>query len=175
MPDFHLSWDSIVSIVISSVIIYLAVILCTRLYGIRSFSKISSFDFATTIAIGSVMAATIVSREPNLLPGLLAVAILFALQTIVGILRNRSDRLQRLVDNEPVLLMDGSEILESNLEKTGLTCDDLREKLREANVLSYDEIRAVVFETTGKISVLSSRHREDELEPELLQAVRRQA
>ena len=35
-----------------------------------------------------------------------------------------------------------------------MTEADLRAKLREANVLAMDEIRAVVMESTGDVSVL---------------------
>lgn len=34
---------------------YVAVILLTRLAGVRSFSKMSGFDFAVTVAIGSFL------------------------------------------------------------------------------------------------------------------------
>ena len=36
---------------------YVGIILCTRLFGLRSFSKMSSFDLAVTVAIGSAFAA----------------------------------------------------------------------------------------------------------------------
>lgn len=35
---------------------------------------------------------------------------------------------------------------------------DLMAKLREANVLQLSQVKAVVFETTGDISVLHSEH-----------------
>ena len=45
---------SAVAIVITAVGIYIAIILFTRIAGKRSFSKMSSFDFAMTVAIGSI-------------------------------------------------------------------------------------------------------------------------
>jgi uncharacterized membrane protein YcaP (DUF421 family) len=54
--------------------------------------------------------------------------------------------------------MDGATILEDNLRKARVTRGDLRSKLREANVTDLSQLKAVVFETTGDISVL---HKED--------------
>ena len=53
--------------------------------------------------------------------------------------------------NTPLLLMKGGEILHDNLSKANVSKGDLYGKLREANVISFKEIRAVVFEVTGDI------------------------
>ena len=52
--------------------------------------------------------------------------------------------------------MKDGEIYYDNLKKARVTESDLRGKLREANVIQLSEVRAVVFETTGDVSVLHS-------------------
>ena len=54
-----------------------------------------------------------------------------------------------------------------------VTEDDLKAKLREANVLNLAEVRAVVFESTGDISVLHTNDANKELEDWLLTDVTR--
>ena len=56
--------------------------------------------------------------------------------------------------NTPILLMQDGQVFEENLKKCLVSKSDLMAKLREANVLQLSEVRAVVFETTGDISVL---------------------
>jgi uncharacterized membrane protein YcaP (DUF421 family) len=51
--------------------------------------------------------------------------------------------------------MAGPEVLHDQLKAAQITEDDLRAKLREAGVLSYQDVQAVVLETTGEFSVLS--------------------
>jgi uncharacterized membrane protein YcaP (DUF421 family) len=46
---------------------YLVLMLFARLMGLRSFSNLSSYDFAMTVAIGSILASTILSDSPSLL------------------------------------------------------------------------------------------------------------
>ena len=81
----------------------------------------------------------------------------YLIQSIIAFAR-RNKTVQKIVDNSPLLLMDGNEIISSNLIKAKVTEGDLRSKLREANVTELSQIKAVIFETTGDISVL---HKED--------------
>lgn len=159
--------------VASAVGIYLALVLYTRLAGLRSFSKMSSFDFAMTVAIGSLIATTILTRDPPLLQAVVALAALYLIQMVVARWRIGSRTVRNLVDNEPLLIMKGDQMLEDAMKEARITRADLVAKLREANVLRLDQVRAVVMETTGDVSVLhvgsEDRGRLDE---ELLNGVR---
>jgi len=156
-------------VLVSGVGIYIALLLLTRLTGLRSFSKMSSFDFATTVAFGSIIASTVLSKNPPLASAAFALAVLYALQFSVSRARYLSPRLQRLVDNEPLLLMAGETILKDHLRVARVTEDDLRSKLRMAGVTDRAQVLALVFETTGDCSVLCKG---DRLDPWLLAQVR---
>ncbi|MBC7000747.1 YetF domain-containing protein [Cytophaga sp. FL35] len=159
-------------IVLSTMGIYFTVILFTRIAGKRSFSKMSSFDFSMTVAIGSVIASTILSPSISLVSGIIGLASIYILQILVAIGR-RYKLLKQAVDNSPLLLMDGRKIIKDNLKKARVTESDLRSKLREANVASLDEVLAVIFETTGDISVLHKIDGDIKLDPWLLTDVQK--
>jgi uncharacterized membrane protein YcaP (DUF421 family) len=161
------SWTEIGVVVVSTFVIFAAVILATRIGGLRSFSKMSSFDFAMTVAVGSIIATTAVT-EASLWAGVAGVAALYAMQVTVAVLRRRTG-FEEAVDNTPVLLMIDGEFLQDAMRRSRVTESDLRGKLREANALNYGEVKAVVLETTGDISVL---HGDSELDPDLLRGVR---
>lgn len=148
------SLSAALMVVVSAVGIYLALMLLTRIVGLRSFAKISGFDFAVTVAIGSVVATTILTDDPPLLQAAVGLASLYALQVLVAVLRQRLAVARDMVENPPLLLMDGDRVLWENLRAARMTEGDLRAKLREANVLDPAEIRAVVMESTGDVSVL---------------------
>lgn len=167
-----LRWEEAVVVLVSVALLYAAVIGLTRLMGLRSFAKMSAFDFTTTVAIGSLFGTAVATRDPSVAVALVAFAGLFAVQKAMAFVRKRTRAVERLVDNEPLLLMDGPEILHENLRRSNVTEDDLRAKLREANVLTWDQVRAVVLETTGGISVLHTDDPDTRLEPELLENVR---
>ncbi|PSQ88838.1 MAG: DUF421 domain-containing protein [Bacteroidetes bacterium QS_8_64_10] len=159
-------------IVLSALGIYVALMLFTRAVGLRSFSKMSSFDFAITVAFGTILASTLYSKRPTLVEGLIALAALFGIQYVVAVLRVNVPGVNEATDNTPLLLMAGSEILYDNLKDARITEGDLKGKLRESNVIDYSQVRAVVFEATGDVSVLHADEDGPDLNPDLLDGVR---
>ena len=138
------------------------IILLVRIVGLRSFSKMTNFDFVMTIAMGSLLAGASQSREwPGFLQTVTAMASLFAVQYSMSRLRRWSRQLDRLVQNTPVLLMKDGEILHEALRATRVAEEDLMAKLREANAVDLSSVRAVVLETTGNISVLHGKHMDE--------------
>ncbi|WP_340586531.1 DUF421 domain-containing protein [Erythrobacter alti] len=131
------------------------VVIQIRIVGLRSLSKMTSFDFVMTVALGSLVAGAAQSSEwTGFVQAMLAMTGLFILQWAAARLRKDSDLAEDIMQNEPVLLMRNGQVLEAGLKKTRVAESDLRAKLREANVLDYGSVRAVVLETTGDISVL---------------------
>ena len=138
------------------------ILILTRINGLRSFSKMSGHDFVITVAMGSVLASVAI--------GIVAIVSLFVVQAIIGRLRTHFKIMREAVDNTPLLVMEDGAFLDHNLTMAKLTRADLLGKLREANVLRLDEVRAVVFEPTGDISVL---HGDRTVQDDLLEGVRR--
>ncbi len=66
--------------------------------------------------------------------------------------------------------MAGSEILYDNLQRAKVSEEDLMGKLREANAIHFDQVKAVVFENTGDVSVLHGSGGEP-LDPRLFSGV----
>ncbi len=164
-------WVQLALIALSASAMYVTVILLTRLAGVRSFSKMSGFDFAVTVAIGSVLGSVILSKDPPLANGIFALVCLFGIQIGMAVLRSRFPRLQFLADNKPRLIMIGSEIQYDQLRKAKMTESDLWAKLREANVFQFSQILAVFAETTGDVTVLHTKDQERHIQPEILQGV----
>ncbi|HAD96917.1 MAG TPA: DUF421 domain-containing protein [Cryomorphaceae bacterium] len=150
---FTTSGTTALAIILTTFAVYITLILFTRLAGKRSFSKMSSFDFAMTVAIGSLLASTILSSSISLAEGIVGLAAVYTLQMTAALLR-RYPGFKNAIDNQPLLLMKGTEILYDNLKKARVAEGDLRSKLREANVIELSQVKAVIFETTGDISVL---------------------
>lgn len=150
---FETSFYELYIIVLSSLGIYAAIIVYTKIFGKRSFSKMSSFDFAMTVAVGSIIATTILADAVSFIEGAVGLVMVYTLQLVAAYFR-RYDSFRKLIDNQPTLLMDGQKILKENLKAVRVTEGDLRSKLREANVVKLSQVKAVIFETTGNMVVI---------------------
>jgi len=160
------SSEELLLVVVSAIAMLIAAISVIRLVGLRSLSKMSSFDFVVTVALGSIV-ATVAATSTSLSTGVLAFITLLAAQWFVATLRQRST-FSALVDSKPQLLMVGPDLIEANLRDTRVTRNDVFAKLREANVTDLSQVLAVVLETTGDISVL---HGDGPLHDDLLEGV----
>ncbi|WP_390585251.1 DUF421 domain-containing protein [Erythrobacter sp. MTPC3] len=128
----------------------------------------TNFDFVATVALGSVLAGAAQATDwAGFFQASIAMGAIVFAQAMSARLRKSSDAFQDFAQNEPVMLMRDGEILHDALTKTRVTKSDLIAKLREANVLDFSEVRAVVLETTGDVSVLHG----DRLSEQLIEQV----
>jgi uncharacterized membrane protein YcaP (DUF421 family) len=140
------------------------VVVLVRINGLRSLSKMTNFDFVMTVALGSLVAgAAQASDWKAFAQAMVAMAGLFLVQFLAAQIRKSSDSAEDAMQNDPVFLMRNGEFCDAALKKTRVAKSDLIAKLREANVLDYGQVRAVVLETTGDVSVLHGDHLDETL------------
>lgn len=162
-------WTTTGYIIVTTIGIFIAVLLAIRVNGLRTLSKMSSYDFAVTVAIGSLIAATAVAKTPSLGEGVIALVVLIACQRIVSMIR-ANFAVSHWIDNSPRVLMTGTDMHHETMRQVRVTSDDIMAKLREANVTHLDQVLSVIIETTGDISVLHASPGTT-LDPRLMQGV----
>lgn len=152
-------YDAVLRGAILAAAALLWVVILSRVVGLRSFSKMTAFDFVATVATGSLLANAAVATDlAGFIQPMAAIAGLFLFQLILASMRQRSKRFRNLIDNRPTILMRNGVIDEAALRRTRVARDDVIAKMREANAGNFEEVRYVVLEATGDISVL---HEED--------------
>lgn len=167
VPDISTLWQTLVS----GLLMFVGVVLIARIIGLRSFAKFTTYDFAITVAVGSILAGT-VAGSTSVVTGLLGIFVLLLLGVTVGQIRRWGWVIGDATDNDPMLLMENGKFIQKNLDKTRVKEDEVIAKLRESNVLQMSEVRAVILESTGDMSVLHASD-DTELEQILLRDVRR--
>ncbi|NDV02234.1 DUF421 domain-containing protein [Pseudoroseicyclus tamaricis] len=145
--------ETFVQVLARGLVTVALVVALTRLNGLRSFSKISAFDFAITVATGSVLATALTTKDA-FGPALAALVVLFLVQGLVSRVRVRLSPFRNAVDNTPLLLMENGSFMDENMESAQIARSDLIAKLRESGTVERAKIRAVVLETTGTVSVI---------------------
>jgi uncharacterized membrane protein YcaP (DUF421 family) len=138
--------------------LYATAFFLVRLAGRRTVSQLSAFDALVTIALGSIMAGSILGDPPSYTRGAAAIVTLLTLQVAVGAARQRVPRLRRLLDYAPaVVFEDGAERLGTHPLGAQLTSDEVSGALRAAGVTDRSEVEVVVLEADGRFSVIKRR------------------
>ncbi|AHM59443.1 hypothetical protein D770_05900 [Flammeovirgaceae bacterium 311] len=152
---FSFDGDTVLWGLLSASLVFILVILLTRLFGLRSYARLSTFDFAFTLAKGALIASIALNDDIGFIEGALALLTIYIFEWLTGSLRNRYQWINRLVSNKPVLLMYKGEFLVKNINSTRVSYDDIYFAMRQVDVQCMEDVYAVVAEPTGQISVLT--------------------
>ncbi len=155
MPDWILGTaDSLIRTIIVGVAAYLALVGTLRVSGKRTLAKLNAFDLVVTVAFGSVLATALLSADVSLLSGVTAIALLAVVQYLVSWTAMRFDVVDRVIKNEPTLLVVHGRILTNALRSERIREAEIHQVLRNAGVASVEDVGAVVLEPDGSLSVL---------------------
>jgi uncharacterized membrane protein YcaP (DUF421 family) len=153
---FFESWSGLGRVLLVGTLAYVALVVLLRISGKRTLSKMNAFDLVVTVAFGSTLATVLLSKDVPLAEGVTAFALLVVLQLVITWLSVRSDRIQQLVKAQPTLLLYRGRLLRDAMRRERITEEEIRAAVRSQGIASLDDVDAVVIETEGTISVMSS-------------------
>jgi uncharacterized membrane protein YcaP (DUF421 family) len=152
-PLFFESWYNVGRTVTLSIIGFTALIAMLRVSGKRTLSKLNAFDFVFVVAVGSVFASTIISKDITLVEGIAALATLIAIQVILSELAGRFAIVERIINGEPTLLLSRGKFIPRALKKERVTEEEVRAAIRTKGVSRVEDVDAVILENDGTLSV----------------------
>ncbi|MGB3468495.1 MAG: YetF domain-containing protein, partial [Cyclobacteriaceae bacterium] len=136
--------DNLLRIALTSPVIYAIVILYIRLVGKRATSQMNSFDWIVTVAMGSLVASTIILKDVSIIEGALAIFLLLLMQYILTKLMVHSDGLRKLVRSTPQLLVYNGEFLMDNMASERIVKNEILSAIRHRGIQNIGEVHAVV-------------------------------
>src|SRR5512147_2577917 len=113
---FFDSWAGLGRVAVVGLLAYAALVLLLRISGKRTLTKLNAFDLVVTVALGSTLATVLLSKDVSLAEGVLALALLIALQFVITWLSVRSPRFQKMIKAEPTLLLSRGRFLDGALK-----------------------------------------------------------
>jgi len=140
---------------------YVGLVALLRVTGKRTLTKLNAFDLVVTVALGSTLATVLLSKDVALLEGMVAFATLILLQMLVTWASVRSDRFQNLVKATPALLVYRGEVLEPALRAERVSREEVLAAARSSGATDLAQVGAVVLETDGSLSILTSAPADD--------------
>jgi len=159
IPDLG---SDLLSVALRTAIVYVVLVVFFRVVGKREAGQLSTLDLIVLLVIANAVQNAMVGENVTLIGGLLAAAVILALDWVLHRLNDRFPRLRAVVEGEPVLLVRDGQVLHEALASQDLTQRELGIALRQNGLLTAAEARFVYLETNGQISVIPRREGEDE-------------
>jgi uncharacterized membrane protein YcaP (DUF421 family) len=143
-------------------LIYGVAVLGLRVAQRRTLAQWTAIDFAASVAIGAIMGRTAVDSKQSFLVGAIALLTILATHMLVMFLRF-DRRIAKLVDHRVRVLVDHGRLRRDQMVLCGLTENDVFAKLRQQGARSLEDLRYVLYETKGELTIVREDDREGEL------------
>jgi len=142
------------AIVARTVIVYAALLIGLRLAGKRELGQMTPFDLVVILLIANAVQNAMVGPDTSVTGGLIAAAVLIAVNYGLAFGRERIPLLKGAVEGTPTLLISDGEFVEEHLRREGLDKDEVLMAIREHGVAEVKDVRMAVLETDGSISIV---------------------
>jgi uncharacterized membrane protein YcaP (DUF421 family) len=141
-------------VVLRAALAFAFIFFLTRVVGRRELSSLEPFDLIMLIVLGDLVQQGVTQSDYSVTGLVLAGGTIALMQIGVSYLNFRFERLQPLLEGEPIVLIDDGRTLEKNLSRERLTRSELEEQARQSQIDSLDQVRWAVLETSGQISFI---------------------
>lgn len=131
-----------------------------RIMGRKEISQMTFFNFVSAIAIGSIAANLVVSRDLSVRNGVIALVGWAVITLAMDFIDIKFKAARTLTTGQPVIVIRDGKIMEDSLRKVRLDVDKLEALLREKDVFSTAEVDYAIFETSGKLSVMKKENKQ---------------
>jgi uncharacterized membrane protein YcaP (DUF421 family) len=144
-------------IVLRAVVLFLFVFLVMRVSGRRELSSITPMDLVLLIVLGDLIQQGITQDDYSVTGAMIAVATIAAMQVFSSYLTFKSKTARRVVDGDPLVVVQDGKVIEHNLRRERMTEEDLAQAARLNQIGSFDEIAWAVLEPNGQISFIKKQ------------------
>lgn len=143
----------LLEIVVRVVLIYAFALLIMQLMGKRGRNQMNPLEYLIIIALGSATGDVMFYPDVPLTYAALVIATIVLLGASFAILETRSERLRKLFESNPTILIEQGELIAANLRRERVSEGELFSELREAGVEQLGQVRMAILELSGRISV----------------------
>ncbi|WP_188206263.1 DUF421 domain-containing protein [Alkalibacillus aidingensis] len=145
--------QEVLTIIVRTFGIYLAIYTVFRLMGKREIGELSILDLVIFIMLAEMAVLSIEQTEEPFWLMILPMFILLLIQRLTAVISLKSTKLRTLLDGTPSIIIRDGKIDEKVMKKQRYNMDDLLVQLREQGVVDLRDVELAILETTGKLSV----------------------
>ena len=133
--------------------VYLAVFVLLRVVGKKHVGELAPFDLVVLLLLSECVQNALIGDDKSVLGGIIAAAILFGLNQLVGYVAWRNKEAERVLEGTPRMLVRHGRVLNDALAREQITHAELLEALRREGCTSLVNVRYAMLENDGSITI----------------------
>jgi uncharacterized membrane protein YcaP (DUF421 family) len=142
-------------VVLRAVTIYMLLLIIFRIAGKRALSQTTTFDFVLLLIISEAIQPAMVRDDYSLTNAFLLVVTLVGLDIALSLIKQRSHRIEQLLDGVPLVIVEDGKPIKDRMQKARVDENDVLTAARELQGLErMEQIKYAVLERSGGISII---------------------
>ena len=141
-------------LVLRATVVFFLMLVITRAVGRRELSSMEPFDLILLVVMGDLIQQGVTQSDYSLTGATIVIVTIAVLTVGTAYLSYRFRRLRPLLEGEPVVLVAGGRLIESNLRRQRMTVEELLAEARLQSIGGLDAVEYAVLETNGRVSFL---------------------
>jgi uncharacterized membrane protein YcaP (DUF421 family) len=148
-------------VALQTILSFFSILFIARLLGRQQVAQLTLHEYINGITFGSIAATLATDTNQKTWSHLLGLIIFGALTYIISIISIKSRKVSKIIQGEPIIVIQDGHIFEKNLARFHYTIDDLNHLLRKKDVFDISDVRYGILETTGEISIVKIAQKEN--------------
>jgi uncharacterized membrane protein YcaP (DUF421 family) len=141
-------------LVLRAIFLFFFVFLITRVVGKRELSSLEPFDLILLIVLGDAIQQGLTQDDYSVTGSVLVVSTIALLQVSTSFLGYRFGFLRRVLEGDPIVIVQDGKPIDANLRRERMTTDEVAEEMRLQQISSFDELKWAILEPSGSISFI---------------------
>ena len=137
-----------------AIAIFFFILLLTRVMGRRELGSLAPFDMILLIVLGDAIQQGLTQDDYSVTGALIAITTLALLQRGTSYLSFRFPFMRKILEGEPVVIVQDGKVIERNLRRERLTSAEVSEEARSNQIDSLEKVKWAVLEPNGNISFI---------------------
>ncbi len=162
--DMFVSGIPLLEKILRPIIVYIFLIVGLRLAGKRELAQLNPFDLVVLLTLSNTVQNAIIGNDNSLSGGLIGAATLLIVNYLVVRFLFAHERIDRVVEGEPDVLVDHGIVQEDHLKRELLTKAELEVAAHRQGFGELREVEKAVIEPGGGIYFVGKKPTLEEVE-----------
>ena len=133
---------------------YFFLVFITRTVGRRPGKQLTPFEFVLVFFMGGLALTAMVGNDASFTNAITQIITIAIAHYVVAFLRAKSNRLARLFDGTPLILLENHKWRTRTLAMMRIQDDDVMASARDKSFTSLGKIDRAILERNGEISII---------------------
>lgn len=145
---------TVIEVIVQTLLAFFAILYITRLLGRQQVSQLTFHEYINGITFGSIAATLATDVDQRTWQHFIGLVLFGALTFLISYVTMKSRTMSKVLEGEPLVVIQNGKILEKNLKIARYHMDELNEILREAGCFSPGDVEYGLLEANGKLSII---------------------